>query len=164
MCRTTLGGPSVVEKGHDMMSIPMPPAFLMSPGLHGRCWRWWQPASGSHIRGIAQGVSTQRVTLESQCIRCRCLTKPWGNGRAGRNIANSRDICLGSKAEGRVKDRRAQQSLSVRGSVCGKCRERREGGRRRATWGRLGGGWVRGGSVFCFIRYVAIYLYRYRYV
>lgn len=133
MRRTTLGGPSVVEKGHDMMPIPMPPAFLMSPGLHGGCWRRWQPASGSHIRGIAQGVSTQRVTLESQCVRCRCLS-PGETAGLGRNIANSRDICLGSKAEGRVKDRRAQQSLSVRSSVCGKRRERREGGRRRATW------------------------------
>lgn len=82
----------------------------------------------------------------------------------GRNIANSRDICLGSEAEGRVKARTQDTAELARlCSVCGKCREGREGGRRRTTWGKLGGGWVRGGTVLCFMSYISIYLYRYKY-
>lgn len=100
-----------------MMPIPMPPAFLMSPGLHGRCWRWWQPASGSHIRGIAQGVSTQRVTLESQCIRCRCLSKPWGNGRAGEEHCKQQGHLLGLQGRGESEGSQGTAEL-VRQGLC----------------------------------------------
>lgn len=96
---TTLGGPSVIEEGHDMMSIPVRPAFLMSPGLYGRCWRRWQPASGSHISGIAQGVSTQRVTLESQCVRCRCLS-PGETAGLGEEHCKQQGHLLGLKGRG----------------------------------------------------------------
>lgn len=125
-------GPSIIEERHDMMSIPVRPAFLMgraahmSPGVYGRCWRRWQPALGSHIRGIAQGVSTQRATLESQCIRCRCII-PGGNCRAGEEHCKHRGHLLGLKGRGESEGSQGTAELARLCSVCGKCREGREG-------------------------------------
>lgn len=91
------------------------------------------------------------------------VISPGGNCRAGEEHCQQQGHLLGLKGRGKSEGSQGTAELARLSSVCGKCREGREGGRRRTTWGKLGGGWIRGGTVLCFMSYISIYLYRYKY-